>query len=95
MSLAERVAVGVATVAAAIQFVAGRYVPECKGQLDRDFPRMTIGQSTWLLGVPAAIVAALVLTRRWAPSERSRVRITVAVAVAAVAALLSYVLFFS
>jgi hypothetical protein len=95
MRLAERVALGVAAAAAAVQFVAGRYMPECKGQLDRDFPRMTIGQSAWLLGVPVAIVSALVLTWRWAPNERIRCRITVAVAVAAVGALLSYFLFFS
>jgi hypothetical protein len=95
MRLAERVAVGVAAAAAAVQFVAGRYMPECRGQLDRDFPRMTIGQSAWLLGVPVAIVSALVLTRRWAPSERTRYRITVAVAVASVAALLAYLFCFS
>ncbi len=89
MRLAERVALGVALAAAAVQFVAGRYVPE----LDRDFPRMSPIQSAWLLGVPFAIIAAIVLTRRWAPSERVRYRLTVAVAVAAVGAVAYYLLF--
>ena len=89
MRVAERIALGAALAAAAVQFVAGRYVPD----LDRDFPRMSPAQSAWLLGVPFAIIGAIVLVRRWAPSERARYRLTVAVAVAAVAAVTYYLAF--
>ena len=90
MRRAERFAVGIAAGAAAIQFVVARYLPEYQGELDRDFPRMSPAQGVWLLGVPFAIISALVLTRRWAPSERIRFRLTALVAIAAVALVGAY-----
>lgn len=93
MRLSERLATGIAAAAALTLFVAGRYLPEHRGELDRDFPRMTPGQSAWMIGVPAVIVGALVLARR-AASDRIRARLTGAVAIASVIAVLVYLVAF-
>lgn len=90
MRLSERLAIGTAIAAAAILFVAARYLPEYVGDVEPDHPKMTAGQSAWLLLAPAAIIVALALGRRMAGSERMRVATTVAVAIAAVAVLASY-----
>ena len=90
MRLAERLAVGIAVAAAVTLFVVARYLPESHGHLDRDFPRMDPVQSAWLIGVPFAIVIALVVTRRRVARDRARFWMTIAVATAAVAAVAAY-----
>lgn len=94
MRLTERIAVGIATAAAATQFVVARYLPDCRGQLDPDFPRMSPAQSAWMIGAPALIVAALALARRQT-SDRVRLRLTVGVAIGAVAAVVGYLAYAS